>query len=82
MVRYVLAGCAVYVMIAGSASSLASFTSDFATSDECMFCHTSGGSALRDSEGNSLSIADDWSSTMMGNSFRAVSYTHLRAHET
>jgi hypothetical protein len=69
MVRYVLAGCAVYV-IAGSAVSLASFTSDFATSDECMFCHTSGGSALRDNEGNSLSIADDWSSSMMGNSFR------------
>lgn len=70
MARYILVGCAVYALFTGSTISLASFTSDFATSDECMFCHTSGGSALRDGEGNSLSIADDWSSTMMGNSFR------------
>ncbi len=48
----------------------AEFSSDFATSDECAFCHNSGSSALVDSKGNDLSIAHDWSSTMMANSFK------------
>lgn len=70
MDRYSFVICVVYVTFAGSSPSLAAFTSDFATSNECAFCHTSSSTALVDREGRDLSIADDWSSTMMGNAFR------------
>ena len=42
----------------------------FMFSGDCAFCHTSSSTALRDSQGNDLSIFHDWSSTMMANSFR------------
>lgn len=70
MTRYLLYSCTVYLILAGSSAGFAAFTSDFATSNECAFCHTSSASALIDSQGNDLSIADDWSATMMANSFR------------
>ena len=63
----VLGGCFHLLIVS---MCFAAFSPMFATSDECSFCHTSNSSTLVDSEGNDLSIADDWSSTMMGNSFR------------
>jgi len=70
MIRFLICICTVYGIITVGSVGLAAFTSDFATSNECAFCHTSSASALIDSQGNNLSIADDWSSTMMANSFR------------
>ncbi len=70
MTRYILYSGTVYLIIAGISPGFAAFTSQFATSNECAFCHTSSSSALIDSQGNDLSIADDWSATMMANSFR------------
>ena len=69
MARYILSSCLALLLI-GSSSSFGAFSSDFATSDECAFCHASSASALIDSRGNDLSIAADWAPTMMGNSFR------------
>lgn len=68
--RFILLSCAVFLFFAGSLPAFAAFSSLFTTSDECTFCHTSSFSALVDSQGNDLSIADDWNPTMMGNSFR------------
>lgn len=45
-------------------------TSLFAGSGDCAFCHTSDGEVLRDSQGNDLSMPEDWRATMMANSFR------------
>jgi len=42
----------------------------FTTSSDCAFCHTSSSTALKDSQGNDLSIYHDWSSSMMANAFR------------
>lgn len=43
----------------------------FTGSGNCAFCHNSGGSsALRDSQGNDLSIGESWRSTMMANAAR------------
>jgi hypothetical protein len=68
--KYSLALLGVWLMLLSSSSCLAAFSSIFATADECAFCHTSSPSALIDGRGNDLSIADDWVSTMMANSFR------------
>lgn len=56
-------------IIATVAPCFGAFSADFATSDECTFCHTSGFSALIDGDGEDLSIADDWAPTMMANGF-------------
>jgi len=69
MARSIIAQVIASLILAAASCSLAAFTPVFATSDECAFCHTSSPSALIDSKGNDLSIADDWSSTIMGNSF-------------
>ncbi|MGI9538082.1 MAG: multiheme c-type cytochrome, partial [Desulfocapsaceae bacterium] len=70
MARYIIVSCTVCLILTAGSYSFAAFTEVFATSNECAFCHVSGPNALIDSEGNDLSIADDWSSTMMANSFK------------
>jgi len=62
--------CVIVFSLTTISSGFAAFSFDFATSDECTFCHTSGFGALVDSKGKDLSIADDWAPTMMANSFR------------
>lgn len=69
MARCYFAAVTSWLIIVSSSCSFAAFSTVFTTSGECIFCHTTGGSALVDSEGYSLSIGDDWSSTMMANSF-------------
>ena len=68
--RYIFIFCVISLLLSANSSIFAAFSPVFATSEECAFCHTSSATALIDSEGNDLSIADDWSSTMMANSFR------------
>ena len=68
--RYIFIFCGICLFLSAHSSIFAAFSPVFATSEECAFCHTSSATALIDSEGNDLSIADDWSSTMMANSFR------------
>lgn len=70
MARYIFIFSAACLILAANSLSFAAFTSVFATSEECAFCHTSSSTALIDSEGNDLSIAVDWGSTMMANSFK------------
>jgi len=68
--KFIAAGCMLWPMLSWYSTCHAIFNDLFATSDECAFCHTSSASALVDSNGNDLSIGDDWSSSMMANSFK------------
>ena len=70
MVGYLIVPCAVWYVFVGVSNSYGAFAELFASSDECAFCHISGANSLIDSRGNDLSIAGDWSSTMMANSFK------------
>jgi hypothetical protein len=70
MVGYLIAPWAVWLVLSGVSNSYGAFAELFATSDECAFCHISGANSLIDSKGNDLSIAGDWSSTIMANSFK------------
>ena len=59
----------IYRLPAGHAQGLPfNTTSLFAGSGVCADCHTTDGTALRDSQGNDLSPPTDWRSTMMANS--------------
>lgn len=53
----------------------------FATSGFCGECHVTDGVVLRDSQGNDVSMANDWRSTMMANSFRDPYFRATLEHE-
>lgn len=70
MARLFQLAICVLVNLLFLSTGFAAFSTDFATSDECTFCHDSSSTALIDSRGNDLSIASDWGSSMMAQSFK------------
>lgn len=65
------------------AAELTSWTRGvFSGSGNCTFCHDTGGQALRDAAGGSVSITGDWRGTMMAHAFRDPLWQAVMEAET